>query len=178
MSTVVMERRREVPLTLEGLAGEARAGSWCLDMYRVVHQLSVLSRDGRRIVCVFDAPDAEAVRTAVRQAGDEPERVWPATGHAPPGEATSGALRHAEVVVVERDFDAPAAFETLQAREEAGAWCLRQYRVRFLRTYFSADRRRMLCLYDAPDAEAVRLAQAQADMPLSAVWAGWVFPPP
>jgi hypothetical protein len=43
--------------------------------------------------------------------------------------------------------------------------------VKFARTFFSADRRRMVCLYQAPDAESVRLAQREAAMPLDAVWA-------
>ena len=45
------------------------------------------------------------------------------------------------------------------------------HRVTFLRTFFSLDCRRMLCLYQAPDAESVRLAQRQAGMPLERVWA-------
>jgi hypothetical protein len=74
-------------------------------------------------------------------------------------------------VVVERSFDAPASMDELQAREDAAAWCLEQHRVQFVRSLFSADRRRMVCLYRAPDAESVRLAQAQAGMPVDRVWA-------
>jgi hypothetical protein len=39
-------------------------------------------------------------------------------------------------------------------------------------SFFSLDGKRMLCFYDAPDAEAVRIAQREAAMPASAVWAG------
>ena len=58
-----------------------------------------------------------------------------------------------------------------QQAEDAAAWCLELYKVTFLRTYFSADRKRMLCLYQAPDAESVRLSQQQAKMPFERVWA-------
>jgi len=54
--------------------------------------------------------------------------------------------------------------------EDRGASCRVQHRVRFLRTYFSADRRRMVCCYAAPDAESVRLAQRQAGVPFERVW--------
>jgi hypothetical protein len=37
-----------------------------------------LSTDRRRMVCEFEAPDAEAVRTSYRSAGVGFERVWPA----------------------------------------------------------------------------------------------------
>ena len=58
-----------------------------------------------------------------------------------------------------------------QAIEDAGAWCLETHRVKFARTFFSLDRTRMICLYQAPDAEAVRMAQRQAGMPMERVWA-------
>ena len=36
----------------------------------------------------------------------------------------------------------------------------------------SLDRKRMLCFYAAPDAEAVRSVQREARAPVSAIWAG------
>jgi hypothetical protein len=175
MSLVVLERLRAAPLTLAELAAQAWEGGWCLEMYRVAHRVSFLSRDGHRVVCVFDAPDAEAVRAAMRDLGDVAERVWAASAHAPPDQPAHGPLAHDALVAVERDFAAPVEFAALQAREDEGAWCLQQHRVRFVRSFFSTDRRRMLCLYDAPDAEAVRRAQEQTGLPVSAVWAAQVF---
>jgi hypothetical protein len=83
-----------------------------------------------------------------------------------------------EIVVVERTFAEPVVFEEIQALEDRGAWCLEMHRVRFLRTYFSADRRRMICVYEAPDAESVRLAQSKAKMPFDCVWTASVLPAP
>jgi hypothetical protein len=57
----------------------------------------------------------------------------------------------------------------VQAIEDANAHCLEAHRVRFMRTFFSSDRRRMACLYLAPDAESVRIAQRQATMPVDSV---------
>lgn len=74
------------------------------------------------------------------------------------------------LVVVEREFDQPAVFEELQAKEEAFAWCLEENGVRFLHTYFALDRRKMVCVYDAPDAEAVRRTQRTAKMPVAQLW--------
>ncbi|KPJ80351.1 MAG: hypothetical protein AMJ58_08895 [Gammaproteobacteria bacterium SG8_30] len=65
----------------------------------------------------------------------------------------------------------------IQAIEDAGAGCLENHRVRFVRTYFSADRRRMMCLYRAPDAESVRIAQREAGMPVERVWSFRQFRP-
>ena len=74
------------------------------------------------------------------------------------------------VIVVERVFDEPVDFDDLQRREEQSSWCLETHRVKPLYSYFSGDRRRMLCFYEAPDAEAVRRTQTEAGLPVSDVW--------
>jgi hypothetical protein len=73
-------------------------------------------------------------------------------------------------VIVERSFDEPVVLEELQAKEDAKRWCLDTYQVRFVRTLLSSDRKRMLCLYSGPDAEAVRASQRKAEMPVDRVW--------
>lgn len=75
-----------------------------------------------------------------------------------------------EIVVVERSFEQPVEFGILQEMEEKAAWCLKLHDVRFLRTFLSSDRRRMICMYEAPDAEAVRVSQRTAGLPFDRVW--------
>ncbi|MBK8909054.1 MAG: DUF4242 domain-containing protein [Rhodospirillales bacterium] len=74
------------------------------------------------------------------------------------------------VILVERSFEEPVCFEELQAREDQASGCLEAYGVTFIRTFLSTDARRMVCLYDAPDAEAVRSAEREAGMPFDRVW--------
>lgn len=78
-------------------------------------------------------------------------------------------------VIVERQFDEPAEFGDIQAREDQFAWCLEQHRVTFIRSYFSKDRRRMICEYEAPDAETVREVQRTASMPFERIWTAETF---
>ena len=78
-------------------------------------------------------------------------------------------------IIVERNFEDPESMEELQAQEDRFAWCLEQHRVQFIRSYFSKDRRRMICEYEAPDAEAVREVQRTAALPFERVWAAEVF---
>jgi hypothetical protein len=73
-------------------------------------------------------------------------------------------------VVVERVFDNAGSFAELRAREDAVAWCLSTQRVRFLRAFLSLDKQHMVCVYDAPDAEAVRGTQRAAGLPVSHLW--------
>jgi hypothetical protein len=167
MENVVAERVFDEPVTAERLHAMAEEGRWCLEQNRTTAVRTYLSLDGRRMVCLFTAPDAEAVRRVNRQAQIPLVRAWTASIVGPAAGAEDGA--HA-VVVVERSFAERTRFEEVAAREEAGAWCLDLHGVRFLRSYFSADGRRMLCLYEAPDAEAVRRAQRRIGMPLDEVW--------
>jgi len=166
MENVIAERMLAEAVTGEALNTLARQLEECLNQNRVRPQWTYLGLDGRRMVCVYQAPDAEAVRRVNRQAGMPATSVWTSSLHQAPGAAAPAG----DVVVVERSFPQPVEFQAIQALEEGGAWCLDLHRVRFLRTYFSLDRRRMLCLYQAPDAEAVRTAQKKIGMPFESVW--------
>ncbi|MCA9773972.1 MAG: DUF4242 domain-containing protein [Myxococcales bacterium] len=80
-----------------------------------------------------------------------------------------------ELVIVERAFGEPVEFQSLQDLEDKAAWCLELHGVRFLRTFLSSDGRRMICLYEAPDAEAVRKSQRTAGLPFERVWTATAY---
>jgi hypothetical protein len=76
MSTVILERSFDPPLTdelFQELNGRLMP---CLDRARVRWIRSHLSLDRRRLVCLFEATDAGVVRDALRQARIPHERVW------------------------------------------------------------------------------------------------------
>lgn len=168
MVDVFLERQFDPPLTTETLERMMTDGTGCFGLYRVEHVGSLLAPDMSRMVCHFTGPDTESVRTALRKADADVTRLWAGTIHDAPG--TTAAEIGTANVLVQRTFAAPVALEDIQAIEDAGAWCLEAYHVKFLRTYFSVDRKSMICVYRAPDAEAVRAAQRRADMPLDHVW--------
>jgi hypothetical protein len=169
MTDVFILRSFDPPLDDAGFDAMAARSTECLGLHRVEWQRSLLALDGRRLFCWFSAPDAESTRLALRQAGSHDGIPWAGSVHDAPGEAAPDP--ESATVLVERSFDEPVTLEEIQAIEDAGAGCLRSHDVRFARTFFSRDRRRMVCLYAAPDAEAVRQAQRKAGMPLDAVWA-------
>lgn len=163
MTDVFVERTFEPPLTEEDVRAMVALGADCLDLHRVAWQGSLLSTDGHRLLCRFDAGDADSVRAAFRGVGAGFGALWAGTVHDAP--APDGAN-----VVVERSFAAPVALDDVQAIEDAHAVCLESHQVTFCRTLFSRDCRRMICLYRAPDAESVRAAQRDAGMPFERVW--------
>ena len=171
MSKIIAYQEFKVARKLEEVKTSINEATGCLHLWNVKWHESFLSEDGTKMICYFDAPDAEAVRTAVRQGGPpQTVQVWPGTVHEGPSDASIN-------VVVERNFDEVTSVEAVQAIEDKGAWCLDMYQVVFIRTYFSADKKRMVCLYNAPDAESVRVAQQKANMPVSAVWPCHVMNP-
>jgi hypothetical protein len=66
------------PLTDERYAALAKKLDPCLEVRNGAWRRSSLSSDKLRMVCEFEAPDAEAVREACRMAGIPFERVWAA----------------------------------------------------------------------------------------------------
>ncbi len=169
MTEVLVERHWDPPLTDADMGRMFESAAGCLDIHRVGWNGSLLSADGRDLFCHFSAPDAESVRIAMYQAGSPRGSVWAGTVHDAPG-LTDDELARANVLVSRR-FEEPVALRDIQALEDAGAGCLDTHRVRFVRTFFSTDRRRMICLYHAPDAESVRIAQRAANMPVERIWA-------
>jgi hypothetical protein len=158
----ILERAFDSPLSADDVWGLAHEGAWCFDLHKVDWHGSFLGVDGRTLICWFSAADLESTRLALRETGADSRRFWPGSVHEGPKRATPN-------VVVERSFAAPVRLADIQAIEDAAAWCLEAHNVTFVRTFFSLDGMRMLCFYEAPDAESVRLAQAKAAMPVDAV---------
>jgi len=169
MTEVFLERSFEPPLTKAKVVAMAYESGNCFNMHRVEWQSSFLSKDGHKMVCWFRSPDMESARIAMRQSDIDTSVLWRGSVHDKAGLAQQ-ALTTANVLV-ERRFEKPVTLQEIQHLEDAGSWCLETRDVHFVRTFFSAEQTRMICLYRAPDAESVRLAQRQARVPFREVWA-------
>jgi hypothetical protein len=168
MTEVLVERHWDKPLTDKDMATMIEDGSGCMALHRVHWKGSLLSVDGRELLCHFSSPDAESVRIGLQALRSPRGAVWAVTVQDAPG-VTVDDLARANVLVSSR-FEAPVAFHELTSQGD-GALCLRSHRVRFVRTLLSTDRRRMISLAVAPDAESVRIALREAKAPVERVWA-------
>lgn len=80
MATIILEHHFEGrPFDVERYELAQRRNEACLEVHGVRHVVSYVTPDGRRMICVFEAPDAEAVRRTARQLGYGFDGVWPAT---------------------------------------------------------------------------------------------------
>ncbi len=75
---LIVEQTFAERLTDEEQSSEARRLDDCLARHGARWLRSYLSTDHRRMICEFEAPDAEAVRSSFRSAGVEFVRVWTA----------------------------------------------------------------------------------------------------
>lgn len=82
---VVVERSFDAPVRFEDVAAAGLAKPWCFETHRVHHTHSFFSLDGKRMLCFYRAPDAEAVRVAQLETTMPAEVVWAGSPIAPGG---------------------------------------------------------------------------------------------
>jgi hypothetical protein len=73
-------------------------------------------------------------------------------------------------MIVETVFDPPITDAEFDAMADQLAPCLEGRGVRWVRSYMSVDRRRRVCVFEAPDAEAVRSSYRSAGVAFERVW--------
>lgn len=79
------------------------------------------------------------------------------------------------VLVLEQSFDTPVSSEELTSAAKRVDRCLEAYAARWMRSYLSKDRKRMICEFEAPDAEAVRNAYRSAGINFENCWVADVY---
>jgi hypothetical protein len=80
-------------------------------------------------------------------------------------------------LILEKEFDPPLTRELHDGESQQVEPCLEAYGVRWIRSLISSDRRRMLCEFEAPDAESIRAAFRSARVPFARVWTAELFEP-
>jgi len=81
----------------------------------------------------------------------------------------------AAVVIVETTFDPPLTDEEHARMGKRLDHCAEMRSARWMRSYLSADRTRMVCEFEAPDAESVRDAYCNADVTFVRAWSAELY---
>lgn len=175
---VIVERSFEEPVEFAALQAIEDRGAWCLDAHRVRFLRTWFSKDRRRMICLYEAPDAESVRIAQRKAAMPLDRAWSAEIFPAPEEAPGPPAGAAELVLVERTFEEPMSADNIGSSFSRSAPCFQRHDVGYLGGYISPDGLRMVCVFRAPDAESVRIANRQAGAPFDRAWSATLHEPP
>ena len=80
------------------------------------------------------------------------------------------------LVVVERSFEEPVTFDSVADPFRRSPGCFEAHGVRYLKSYFARDRKRMICLYEGPDTESVRRVQDKVKAPFVRAWPAQAIP--
>ncbi len=75
-----------------------------------------------------------------------------------------------DLIIVERSFDHSPSDAELAEVAEREKHCREIRAITWKRSLMSKDRRRMICEYEAPDAETVRRVQLEAGAPFDRIW--------
>ena len=168
MACVLVERSFETPVELPQLHAQEVAVAWCLELHGVRFQSTFVSTDRRRMVCRYDAPDADAVRKTQDTGALPYERIWSAIqvpGFPDPAPADF------ETVVVERDWtQSPVTVDRVGDLMRAAADCMNRLRTTLAVSYVALDGRHQICVFRAPDAEAVRRANGESGIDMLRAW--------
>lgn len=168
MGLVIVERRFAEATPFEEIQALEDRVAWCLEQHEVRFLRTYFSRNRRHMVCIYEAPDADAVRTTQRQGEIPFETIWSGkllipSEQAPPVEGL-------EQVVVQQVLPVSYSAEQVGGIMEQTRGCFDLYRAALRQTYLALDGMRMICVFDAPDAESVRTAKVQSGIPLVRAW--------
>ncbi|MEG4056901.1 MULTISPECIES: DUF4242 domain-containing protein [unclassified Microcoleus] len=173
MSLIKVETVADRPITAEMLADTrvldclgARNGTW---------RYSLLSADRHRMICTFEAPDAESVRQAYRQADVGFTKVWTAQVIEPEG--VPPVWNEPILKLLEGSY--PNGFTDEEWNEALRLIlpCYQERGIEWVRSYASQDKTRVLWELNAPDAEVIREAHGKAGIPFDRVWSAEVLRP-
>jgi hypothetical protein len=78
MAILVLEQTFEKAMTAQDLRDAAQRLDKCLAAHGARWMRSYLSKDRMRMICEFEAGDAEQIRESARNAGVPFDRCWPA----------------------------------------------------------------------------------------------------
>ena len=172
---VYIERTFCTPLTAADERALSRRLASAARAYPVRWRECLVNGDRTRILCRLDAESLPAARAAALCLGVKCEGAWlsalPWTVTTPAGMEGPTATPDGSLVDVMAEWRLPASVDALRFSREQHACdrCLDAFRVRPGSMATSADGRRVVAFFRAPDAEAVRNAYRHATVPFHRV---------
>jgi hypothetical protein len=78
-------------------------------------------------------------------------------------------------LIVETTFETPLTDEEHERIGKRVDACLEAHGARWMRSYLSTDRSRMVCEFEAPDAESVRASYRSAEVKFDRCWSAYLY---
>jgi Protein of unknown function (DUF4242) len=174
MVLAIVETLSDSPLTPEEPTDVEYRIFNCLTERNVTWRSSLLSVDRHRMICTFDAPDAESVRESYRKAGGFFNRIWAGEIIQPEGDRPQ---RNEAILKVCEGTYPPISQEELDEVSHKSISCYVDRDIEWIQSYLSFDRTRLICELNAPDLESVREIQRKLNIPFDRVWSATIVKP-
>ncbi|MEM1278441.1 MAG: nickel-binding protein [Cyanobacteria bacterium P01_H01_bin.152] len=135
---------------------------------------SLVKKNKKRQIYVFEAPNADAVQTRFQQANTPFERIWVGSKVLP----SYGSFQRNEnlLKVVEGTYP-PVTQEFWNMANARNMDCYKPRGVEWLHSFMSSDRTRIICELNAPDAEAIRETYRRLNTSFERVWSAQLLKP-
>jgi hypothetical protein len=174
MALVIVETVSDSPLFPEEPTKTDHRVLNCLAERNCTWRYSLLSTDRLRMICTFNAPDAESVRESYRRGGGAFSRIWSGEAITPVGiqpQQNPSALQ-----VIEGTYPPiePSKWDELSQKTLS---CYAERGIELIQSYLSNDRTRVICELNAPDAKSIREAQRRANISFDRVWSAMLIKP-
>ena len=173
MSSIKVETTTDRPITAEMLA-DTRVLD-CLEVRNAKWRYSLLSADRHCMICTFEAPDAESVRQAYRQADVGFSKIWTAQVIEPEG--VPPVWNEPILKVLEGSYPDGFTDEEWNEAQRLILPCYEERGIEWVRSYTSLDKTRVVCELNAPHAQVIREAHGKAGIPFDRVWCAEVLKP-
>jgi hypothetical protein len=174
MSLVIVETLADTPLTPENPTATDYQILDCLAARMGTWQYSLLSSDRLRMLCVFEAPDAESVRESYAKAGGAFNRIWSARRVMPAPSPPSIGTPLTVVESIYPDGFTPDQWQVAQSSLQSG-WA--DAAIEWVKAYVALNHSRGFWELHAPDTKVVEKAHQRAGLPFSRVWSAKVIQP-
>ncbi|HIK39978.1 nickel-binding protein [Thermoleptolyngbya sp. M55_K2018_002] len=179
MTLIIVETDRPDPITPEVLADEGKRVFPCLAARKATWRYSLLSGDRRRMICSFEAPDAEAVRMSYRTAYVPFEKMW--VDHLCEPEGIPPVWNESVLMVAEIAYPVGLSKPEQQAQWQVITQrllpCYAEQGVEWVRSHVSPDQTLILSELNAPDPELIEAAHRQVNLPLFCLWSATLLKP-
>jgi hypothetical protein len=172
MALIVVERSFAEAQKLTDLQSRLRAVAFCFSTYRVKFLQTFFALDGKHMLCLYEAADAEAVRSVQRTAGLPIGRVWGASAvwseraEAPPD---------APVAVLQRALPPDMTDAQVRQLEREPVGCAGG---ELIATFVSRDVGRMCAAFYSSELDSIAAHNREAGLPFESVWAALRFQAP
>jgi len=145
----------------------------CFEVRNAKWRYSLLSADRHRMICTFEAPDAESVRQAYRQADVGFSKVWMA--QVIEREGVTPVWNEPILKVLEGSYPNGFTDEEWNEAQRLILACYEERGIEWVRSYASLDKTRVVCELNAPDAEVIQETHSKAGIPFDRVWCAEVL---